>query len=82
MLTASVLGPELGIARGLGTVVFSIVIGISLPFYYLSAITLWLRLSSVTPKLIFARSGSADVGEFSDQATRRMMADGAGTPLG
>lgn len=34
VLTASVLGPELGIARGLGAIVFSVVIGASMAFIF------------------------------------------------
>lgn len=34
VLTASVLGPELGIARGLGAIIFSVVIGASMAFIF------------------------------------------------
>lgn len=34
VLTASVLGPEMGIARGLGAVLFSIIIGMSMAFIF------------------------------------------------
>lgn len=34
VLTASVLGPELGIARGLGAVIFSIIIGLLMAFFF------------------------------------------------
>lgn len=34
VLTASVLGPQLGIARGVGAVVFSIVIGVCMSFFF------------------------------------------------
>ena len=34
VLTASVLGPELGIARGLGAIIFSVIIGLSMAFIF------------------------------------------------